>query len=157
MLTQSSRGKGWVLPKGGWELDEASSREAATREAWEEAGIEVRIDVYLGEMQGPACKARGKIKGPAIYHFYQATVTHVADDWPEKDKRNRKWFSIPDAIIALQDRPELHGPLCRALEGLRPLGAGPLNGYETASEPLQQPITPSSSSQTPAAAGPSNS
>ncbi|TQS31666.1 hypothetical protein Golomagni_08047, partial [Golovinomyces magnicellulatus] len=47
LLIQSTRRKGWVLPKGGWESDE-SCQEAATREAWEEAGVSVEINVDLG-------------------------------------------------------------------------------------------------------------
>ena len=50
LLIQSTRRKGWVLPKGGWETDEMVI-EAAKREAWEEAGIEVRIDYDLGRIE----------------------------------------------------------------------------------------------------------
>ena len=50
LLIQSSSRKGWVLPKGGWEADE-SEVEAATREAWEEAGIHVTIERDLGVIE----------------------------------------------------------------------------------------------------------
>lgn len=48
LLVQSKTKKGWVFPKGGWETDEPTSEEAAKREAWEEAGIEVDIIRSLG-------------------------------------------------------------------------------------------------------------
>jgi len=42
LVVTSSSGKGWVFPKGGWELDEAVPSEAARREVLEEAGVQVR-------------------------------------------------------------------------------------------------------------------
>ena len=38
MVTSSSDPQRWVIPKGGWEIDE-SAQEAAVRETWEEAGV----------------------------------------------------------------------------------------------------------------------
>lgn len=48
LLVQSQSKKGWVFPKGGWETDEPTAEEAAKREAWEEAGIEVDVIRSLG-------------------------------------------------------------------------------------------------------------
>ncbi|KAI0470921.1 hypothetical protein GGR56DRAFT_658218 [Xylariaceae sp. FL0804] len=49
LLIQSTRRKGWILPKGGWESDEECT-DAAKREAWEEAGIIIQIDYDLGDV-----------------------------------------------------------------------------------------------------------
>ncbi len=38
LLTNSSDGKEWIFPKGGWETDE-SATEGAARECYEEAGV----------------------------------------------------------------------------------------------------------------------
>ncbi|KAK4221785.1 Diphosphoinositol polyphosphate phosphohydrolase aps1 [Podospora fimiseda] len=111
MLIQSTRRKGWVLPKGGWESDE-NCDEAAAREAWEEAGIVVSIDYDLGEIK--ETNPRKKHKERSLYHFYEATVTSEESEWPEKEKRERKWFTFPEAREMLKDRPELQTALERS-------------------------------------------
>lgn len=107
LLIQSTRRKGWVLPKGGWESDEECT-EAAEREAWEEAGIVIRIDYDLGEVvdQRPP-KKLSKDAPKALYRFYEATVLSEENNWPEKHKRERQWFTFSQAKEALSDRPEL--------------------------------------------------
>lgn len=112
LLIQSTRRKGWVLPKGGWETDEEIT-EAAAREAWEEAGISIQIDYDLGEIAEtrPPKKAS---KDRSLYHFYEATVLKEEDDWPERDKRERNWFTFAQAKDALSTRPELLEALTRS-------------------------------------------
>ena len=102
LLVQSNSRKGWVLPKGGWENDEATAQEAASREAWEEAGIVCKVNYDLGKIQE---KRGSTIKSE--YHFYEATVDRLEDQWPEMNKRSRSWMTFKQAEAALQDRPEL--------------------------------------------------
>ncbi|KAI0837307.1 NUDIX hydrolase domain-like protein [Hypoxylon sp. FL0890] len=107
LLIQSTRRKGWVLPKGGWESDEECT-EAAEREAWEEAGIVIRIDYDLGEvLDSRPPKKLSKDAPKSLYRFYEATVLTEETNWPEKDKRERQWFTYSQAKEALSDRPEL--------------------------------------------------
>ena len=110
MLIQSSARKGWVLPKGGWETDERTQEEAACREAWEEAGIECKIEKDLGSVEEKRTEAQIR-KNPhaprAAYRFYEVRVKEEKDSWPEKHKRDRKWMSFKKAKELLQDRPEL--------------------------------------------------
>lgn len=117
LLIQSARRKGWVLPKGGWESDEECT-EAAEREAWEEAGIIVRIDYDLGditESRPPKpSKNSSKDGSKALYRFYEATVTREETDWPERHKRERQWFTFKQAKEALATRPELQEALERS-------------------------------------------
>lgn len=133
MLIQSTRRKGWVLPKGGWETDE-ECHEAAAREAWEEAGILVQIDYDLGDIHetGPRKKSSSsssskgsskdgkdgkestKDKGRSLYRFYEVTVTSEESDWPEREKRERQWFTFAEAKELLKDRPELQTALERS-------------------------------------------
>lgn len=115
LLIQSTRRKGWVLPKGGWELDEECT-EAAAREAWEEAGITVQIDYDLNDIQEtrPPKKHHSKEKERSLYRFYEATVLTEHDNWPEKEKRERKWFTFAEAYEILKDRPELRTALERS-------------------------------------------
>ncbi|CAG9944163.1 hypothetical protein V2G26_015914 [Clonostachys chloroleuca] len=104
LLIQSTRRKGWVLPKGGWESDE-TCEQAASREAWEEAGISIQIDFNLSTIEEK--RARKSSKDRAVYHFYQATVLQEYDEWPERHKRERQWFTYSQAREALASRPEL--------------------------------------------------
>lgn len=105
LLIQSTRRKGWVLPKGGWETDEECIQ-AAEREAWEEAGITINVDYDLGDIpETRAPKAGAKDK--CLYHFYEATVLGTEDVWPEAHKRERQWMTYAQAYEALATRPEL--------------------------------------------------
>ncbi|KAK3681540.1 hypothetical protein LTR37_020848 [Vermiconidia calcicola] len=110
LLIQSSARKGWVLPKGGWETDEGTQEEAACREAWEEAGIECKIEKELGAIEEKRTEAQIK-KNPhaprAEYRFYEVKVKEEKDSWPEAHKRDRKWMSYVKAKEVLRDRPEL--------------------------------------------------
>nr|POE90574.1 diphosphoinositol polyphosphate phosphohydrolase aps1 [Quercus suber] len=110
LLIQSSARKGWVLPKGGWETDEATQAEAACREAWEEAGIECRVEHDLGEIEEKRSDAQIR-KNPhaprATYRFFEVRVKEEKDTWPEKHKRDRQWMSYAKARECLCDRPEL--------------------------------------------------
>jgi len=115
LLIQSSRRNGWVLPKGGWELDESSAAVAATREAWEEAGILCKIIKDLGHIADTRPTSAVTKNAPkASYHFFEATVTEEKTDWPEKAKRSRQWYSNSQAIQLLNGRPELLEALKRS-------------------------------------------
>ena len=112
MLIQSSSRKGWVLPKGGWEKDEKTAAAAAAREAWEEAGIIVRVEKDLGTILDNRPTQNSAPK--ACYQFFEATVTEARAEWPEKAKRERRWFSYTDATAQLAQRPELTEALRRS-------------------------------------------
>jgi len=108
LLISSTRRTKWVLPKGGWEADEATEQEAAKREAWEEAGIEVTVSRDLGTIEEKRHKEQFTAEAPkARYRFFEATVDRLLDEWPEAYKRQRKWMSFVQAEQALVDRPEL--------------------------------------------------
>ncbi|KAK4902658.1 hypothetical protein LTR17_016591 [Elasticomyces elasticus] len=116
LLIQSSARKGWVLPKGGWEDDE-SQPEAACREAWEEAGIECKIEKDLGEIEEQRTEAQIKKYGAtaprALYRFYEVSVKEEKASWPEAYKRDRLWMGYSKAKECLKDRPELSEALER--------------------------------------------
>lgn len=53
VLIGSAHRPDWILPKGGWELDETTAEEAAEREAYEEAGVSrIREEVSRGSSEG---------------------------------------------------------------------------------------------------------
>ena len=114
LMIQSTRRKGWVLPKGGWESDEECA-EAAQREAWEEAGITVRIDYDLLDIiDSRPPKKVSKDSPKSLFRFFQATVLSEENDWPEKNKRERRWFTYNQAKEELSGRPELLEALNRS-------------------------------------------
>ena len=114
LLIQSARRGGWVLPKGGWETDEAI-QEAARREAWEEAGIESTVTKDLGNIPDRRAPNELTPNAPrAMFHFFEASVQKEANEWPEKHKRGRQWMTYQAAKQALAQRPELAEALDRS-------------------------------------------
>jgi diphosphoinositol-polyphosphate diphosphatase len=109
MLVQSSGKKSWVLPKGGWEDDEATAADAAVREAWEEAGITGRIERDLGEIEDLQGIGGGGKKGERCcrYYCFELVVEKEEQTYPEVSKRARAWCTYEQARKALQSRPEL--------------------------------------------------
>lgn len=118
LLIQSTKRKGWVLPKGGWEEDEATQEDAAQREAWEEAGIETKINRDLGTIKEQRSEEQIRKHGADVpkaeFRFYEVTVLKEADVWPESHKRARKWMSYSEAKELLKKRPELLEALDRS-------------------------------------------
>lgn len=115
MLIQSSNRTSWVLPKGGWELDEATAAVAACREAWEEGGIICRVEKDLGQIADlRSSGALTKTAPKASYQFFEAIVTEERANWPEKHKRTRAWFTFSQAVQLLAERPELLEALRRS-------------------------------------------
>ena len=115
LVIQSTRRGGWVLPKGGWEMDEGSAQDAACREAWEEAGIVCSVDYDLGFIQETRPASRMTNHAPkALYQFFEVTVEREEQQWPEMHKRARQWLSYADAATALHERPELLEALNRS-------------------------------------------
>lgn len=114
LLIRSDKRSSWVLPKGGWELDE-SITEAAQREAWEEAGIVCTIEYDLGQIKETRPpKVLKKTAPKALYQFYQVTVIREEIEWPEGHKRFRHWASYAEAKEAMKSRPELVEALDRS-------------------------------------------
>ena len=115
LLIQSSRRGGWVLPKGGWETDEATPQDAAKREAWEEAGIVCTVGRDLGTISDSRQPNALTSSAPrASYRFFEASVDREEQEWPEKHKRARMWMGYAQAKAALATRPELLEALNRS-------------------------------------------
>ncbi len=104
-LVTSRRTKRWVIPKG-WPVDGATPSEAAAREAWEEAGLEGRVDdLCLGIYSYQ--KARGPEGDlPCVVAVFPMKVKKRHRTWPEAKERRRKWVPVKKAA-SLVDSPEL--------------------------------------------------
>jgi 8-oxo-dGTP pyrophosphatase MutT (NUDIX family) len=112
-LVTSSSGKRWVVPKG--LIDEGKSvGEMALQEAWEEAGIVGVLDskpvgTYLYAKYGGTCHVT----------VFLMQVTEVADDWPERSFRERRWVRPAEAVRLVDDeglRLVLRGALANLRE-----------------------------------------
>ncbi|EEQ31523.1 diphosphoinositol polyphosphate phosphohydrolase aps1 [Microsporum canis CBS 113480] len=115
LLIQSARPGSWVLPKGGWELDEPTAHQAACREAWEEAGVVCTVTRDLGKIQDMRSPVQISAKAPRVlYHFFEVRVDREESQWPEMHKRKRQWVTYAQAAAALVARPELLDALNRS-------------------------------------------
>ena len=92
LLVTSLRSGRWILPKGIVERDMTPAQSAA-KEAWEEAGVKGKMDVHsIGMFENT------KWGGVCSIEAFRMDVTEIADQWPESDKRKRKWVFLADAI-----------------------------------------------------------
>jgi len=96
-LVTSSNGKRQVIPKGLIEPGH-SAAETALLEAWEEAGL-------LGVLAPEPLGSYLYHKLGRNYHVtvYVLNVTEAAEDWPEKNRRQRAWVDVELALEQLDD------------------------------------------------------
>ena len=110
VLLVTSRDTGrWVIPKG-WPISGLTGEASAAREAWEEAGVEGKVqptciglfgyDKILGHDQAVPC----------IVAVYPLKVARLRHRFPERKERRRKWFS-PDKAAIKVGEPDLRALL----------------------------------------------
>ncbi len=104
LITSRDTGR-WILPKG-WPERRETLAEAAAREAAEEAGISGGITQHpIGSF------AYDKVRypepdEPCQVFVYPLQVSWIAERWPERKQRERRWFA-PDAAAAVVNEPDL--------------------------------------------------
>jgi len=96
-LVTSSNGKRWIIPKGLIDPGQ-SAGEAALQEAWEEAGL-------VGALQKEPIGSYLYEKLGRTYHVtvFLMRVTEVANDWPERDLRQRIWTDAAGVLERIED------------------------------------------------------
>lgn len=105
LLVTTRRTGRWILPKG-WPIDGLTPQKSAAREAWEEAGVIGRPDAQpLGLYSFSKLMANDEML-PCVAMVYSVHVKSLASDFPEKDQRERKWFSRKQAALRVGE-PEL--------------------------------------------------
>lgn len=83
--------KKWIFPKGYIEFN-LSPFESAKKEAYEEAGvIGANETVELGSF------SIKRSIGVCDMKVFSMEVIEILDNYPEKDDRKRKWFSVKEA------------------------------------------------------------
>jgi 8-oxo-dGTP pyrophosphatase MutT (NUDIX family) len=96
-VVSSRSGKRWVVPKGCMEPGK-SAAEIALQEAWEEAGLvgvlqPEPVGTYFYEKAGFTCHVT----------VFLMSVTNVADSWPERAIRQRRWLDVSEALRRIDD------------------------------------------------------
>jgi 8-oxo-dGTP pyrophosphatase MutT (NUDIX family) len=118
LLVTSRDTRRWIIPKG-WPWPGVEDWIAATEEAREEAGI--LGDVWHDAIGSFTYEKRDP-KGPILVRVtvFLLEVTGILEDWPEKDERERAWFTLADAARIVTE-PELKA----LLHGLAPSASTP--------------------------------
>lgn len=95
LLVTSSHGR-WILPKG-WPMKDKTDGEAALIEAWEEAGV--RQAILAPEPLGWFTVTKEDRHGRPLRlptRLFACEVTELAEDWPERDRRSRRWLPLAE-------------------------------------------------------------
>lgn len=101
ILLIKSQGQGrWILPKG-WPMKNKSARKAALTEAYEEAGVEGRVSRNpVGRFYYEKQVSKGRTLSCQA-ETYPVKVRRLKKRYPERDVRERRWFSQERAIRAV--------------------------------------------------------
>jgi len=91
LLVTSIRRRKWIIPKGFIEYN-MSPFQSAKKEAFEEAGVRGSnttriIGSYIVRKNG----------SELLTKIYSMKVTRIFKDYPEKNLRKRKWFTVAEA------------------------------------------------------------
>lgn len=105
LLITSRETRRWVIPKGN-PIRGLPPHRAAAHEAFEEAGISgIPCPSPLGSYRYRKRKRSGEERDATVAVFPLAVLMQ-ADEWPEQDERETRWFTLADAAEAV-DEPQL--------------------------------------------------
>jgi 8-oxo-dGTP pyrophosphatase MutT (NUDIX family) len=96
-LVSSRSGKRWVVPKGCLEPGKTAG-EIALQEAWEEAGL---VGILLPDPVGTYLYEKDTRKHHVLVYLMQ--VTQVANHWPERNWRERRWLTFHQASLRVEE------------------------------------------------------
>ena len=97
LLITSIKKQRWIFPKGYIEFN-LSAFESAKKEAFEEAGVIGENEtVELGSFE---LKKKDRSSHVQIFSM---EVTKELKDYPEKNLRKRKWFTVKDALESIEN------------------------------------------------------
>jgi 8-oxo-dGTP pyrophosphatase MutT (NUDIX family) len=91
LLITSIKKKKWIVPKGYVEFN-LTPFESAKKEAYEEAGV-----IGSNETVELGAYSVNKSIGRQYIKIFSMEVIKVLDDYPEKNLRKRKWYSLKEA------------------------------------------------------------
>ncbi|GMK55443.1 hypothetical protein CspeluHIS016_0204990 [Cutaneotrichosporon spelunceum] len=109
LITSRKHHNYWILPKGGVD-DGETSGQAAAREAHEEAGLPAPRTVSDELSVQQPLAPPGKRQEIWHAHALEMATEELDASWLEQDERKRQWFTVTEAIKAI----EKWGPLLEA-------------------------------------------
>ena len=116
MLITSRETRRWVVPRGN-PIPGKTPAESAAQEAHEEAGITGLTEPEpFGRYRYDKRRRDGSSTAAEVLLF-RMDVKEVAERWPEMDQRERRWFCIEEAAVAVHE-PELANLIRKAGEAL---------------------------------------
>ncbi|TVQ30228.1 MAG: NUDIX domain-containing protein [Geminicoccaceae bacterium] len=114
VLLVTSRDTGrWIAPKG-WQQRGVTGADMAAREAYEEAGVRGAVAAEPLATYQYAKRLKGERLRACEVDVHLLQVEEELADWPERQQRQRRWFT-PDAAASATGEPGL-------VEVLRSLG-----------------------------------
>lgn len=106
LLITSRTRRRWIIPKG-WPVAGTTPEKSAAIEAWEEAGVRGKLSSkcigtydYIKEGEGSEADRH------CIVGVFPLKVKTLAEAFPERKQRRRKWFSPKSAAKKVAE-PEL--------------------------------------------------
>jgi 8-oxo-dGTP pyrophosphatase MutT (NUDIX family) len=97
LLITSIKKQKWIFPKGFIEFN-LSAFESAKKEAYEEAGVIGENEtVELGSFELKKKNSSSYVK------IFSMEVTKELKDYPEKNLRKRKWFTVKEALENIEN------------------------------------------------------
>lgn len=102
LLVTTRRTGRWSFPKGAL-VEGLPAWEVAAKEAFEEAGVEGRVEPHaIGTYR--AWKTRGVRRSAIEVEMFPLQVTRQVEDWPENGQRYRHWATVAEARRLLTDK-----------------------------------------------------
>jgi 8-oxo-dGTP pyrophosphatase MutT (NUDIX family) len=93
----------WLFPKG-WPMADKADHEAATQEAYEEAGVRGTVHPSpIGSYGALKVSESGKARHVTVT-VYALQVDSELADWPERGQRDKRWASVLEAMDIVGER-----------------------------------------------------
>ena len=119
LLITSIKKQKWIFPKGMIEFN-LSAFESAKKEAYEEAGVVGENEtVELGSFE---LKKKNRLSHVKIFSM---EVTKELKDYPEKNLRKRKWFTVKEALESL-DNSDIKNFVQKLVNKVKPANQNPV-------------------------------
>ena len=120
LLVTSRETRRWVIPKG-WPMRGRTGRQAAAREAFEEAGLDGAVARRPIGAYTHGKKLKDGTTVTCSVRVYPFAVAGQRARWPEMGERQARWFT-PETAAQAVDEPELAALIRQLADGLSTSG-----------------------------------
>src|SRR5919206_4769384 len=102
MLVTSRETRRWVIPKG-WPMKGRKPAAVAKREAFEEAGVVGEVGKRALGSYVYEKRLKPDVAVPCKVKVFPLEVREDLQDWPERQERDERWFSLGEAADAVAE------------------------------------------------------